>query len=80
MEFSCPKKPNNTFSNFLTSKNLLKLFYAFDKTLLGETGCLSSIYDLLATQASSFLIHFFCDLRDTPCHARGHYSHLSQPL
>ena len=59
MELSCPKKPNKTFSNFLTLKNLIKRFYTFDKTLFGETGGLSSIYYLLATQASSFLIHFF---------------------
>ena len=35
----------------------MKLFYTLDKTLLGETGCLSNLYYLLAAQASSFLIH-----------------------
>ena len=42
--------------NFLVSKNLMKLnfFFPLDKTPLGETGCLSNLYYLLAAQASSF--------------------------
>ena len=43
--------------NFLVSKNLIKTFYTLDKTPLGETGCLSNLYYLLAAQSSSFLIH-----------------------
>ena len=39
MELSSPKK-------------LIKLFYTLNKTLLGETGCLSNLYYLLAPQAS----------------------------
>ena len=39
------------------SKNLIKLFYTLNKTPIGETGCLSSLYYLLAAQAPSFLIH-----------------------
>ena len=39
-------------------KHLIKFFYTLNKTLLGETGCLSNLYYLLAVQASSFLIHF----------------------
>ena len=35
----------------------IKLFYALNKTPLGETGCLSNLYYLLAAQASSSLIH-----------------------
>ena len=35
----------------------VKLFYALNKTPLGETGCLSNLYYLLAVQAFSFLIH-----------------------
>ena len=38
-------------------KNLIKLFYTLNKTPIGETGCLSSLYYLLAAQAPSFLIH-----------------------
>ena len=34
-----------------------KLFYTLNKTPLGETGCLSNLYYLLAAQKSSFLIH-----------------------
>ena len=37
--------------------NLIKLFCTLNKTPLGETGCLSNLYYLLATKASSFLIH-----------------------
>ena len=51
--------------NFLVPKNLIKLFYTLDKTPLGETGCLNNLYYLLAGQASSFLIHFLCELLDT---------------
>ena len=43
--------------NFLALKNLIKLFHTIYKTPLGETGCFSSLYNLLAAQASSFLIH-----------------------
>ena len=43
--------------NFLAQKNLIKLFNTIYKTPLGETGCFSSLYYLLAAQASSFLIH-----------------------
>ena len=32
----------------------LKSFFPLDKTPLGETGCLSNLYYLLAAQASSF--------------------------
>ena len=35
----------------------MKHFYTLNKTPLGETGCLSNLYYLLAFQASSFLIH-----------------------
>ena len=38
-------------------KNLIKLFYTLNKTPLGETGCFSNLYYLLAAQAYSFLIH-----------------------
>ena len=31
-----------------------KLLHALNKTLLGETGCLSKLYYLLAAQAFSF--------------------------
>ena len=34
--------------------NKIKLFYTLNKTPLGETGCLSNIYYLLASQSSSF--------------------------
>ena len=37
-------------------KNLIKDFYALNKNPLGETGCLSNLYYLLAAQVSSFLI------------------------
>ena len=43
--------------NFLDLKNLIKFFYTLNKTPLGETGCSSSLYYLLAAQVSSFLIH-----------------------
>ena len=42
--------------NFLALKNLIKI-YTVSKTPLGETGCLSKLYYLLAAQSSSFLIH-----------------------
>ena len=51
------QKLNKTFLNFLAPKNLKKIFYKLDKTPLGETGCLSNLYFLLAAQGSSFLIH-----------------------
>ena len=38
-------------------KSSIKLFYTFNKTLLGETLYLSSLHYLLAAQASTFLIH-----------------------
>ena len=41
---------------FLALENLIKLFYTLNKILLGETGCLRSLYYLLTAQASSFLI------------------------
>ena len=56
MEHSCPPK-NLIFLNLLAPKNLINLFYTLGKTSLGETGCLSNLYYLLAAQASSFLIH-----------------------
>ena len=37
--------------------SLKKPFYALNKTPLGETGCLSNLYYLLAAQASSFVIY-----------------------
>ena len=40
----------------LAPKNKIKKFYTLNKIPLGETGCLSYIYYLLAAQASSFLI------------------------
>ena len=43
--------------NFLALKDLITLFYTLNKTLLGETECLSNLYYLVATQASNFLIH-----------------------
>ena len=52
MELSSPKNLNKTSSNFLALKSLIKLFYTLDKTPLGETGCLSLLYHLLAAQAS----------------------------
>ena len=36
----------------------VKLFYALNKTPLGETGCLSNLYYLLAAQTFSFLIRY----------------------
>ena len=45
--FLAPKRLHKTFFNFLSPKNLIKLFYTLDKTLLGETGCLSNLYYLL---------------------------------
>ena len=41
----------------LCSTRLNKTFYTLDKTTLGETGWLTSLYYLLAAQVSSFLIH-----------------------
>ena len=41
---------------FLALENLIKLFYTLNKILLGETGCLRSLYYLLTAQTSSFLI------------------------
>ena len=38
-------------------KNLIKLFYALNKTPLEETGYLNSLYYLMVAQASSFVIH-----------------------
>ena len=52
MELSNPKKLNKTL--FIL---LIKLFYTANKTLLGETRCLSNLYYLQAAQASSLLIH-----------------------
>ena len=53
---------NGTFQpKNLIKKNFIKLFYALNKTFfspLGETGCLSNRYYLLADQGSSFLIHY----------------------
>ena len=43
--------------NFLASKNLIKLFYALNKTPLWETGCLNNHYFSLAAQGPNFLIH-----------------------
>ena len=49
-------------------------FYALNKIPLRETGCLSSLYYLLATQESIFLIHSFfgthsVSKRLVPCHS-----------
>ena len=44
-------------------KNLIKLFYILNKTPLGEIECLSSLYYLLAVQASSFLIHLLSQIQ-----------------
>ena len=57
------KKHSNFFLyfrnwNFLAPENLIKLFYALNKTPLQETRCLSNHYFFLASQTSSFLIHF----------------------
>ena len=41
---------------FLSPKNLMKPFYTLNKTPLGETGCSSNLYYLLAAQAPR--IHF----------------------
>ena len=60
------KNKKNTLKKFLIfremdlyspPKKLIKLFYTLNKNPLGETGCSSTIYDLLAAQAYSFLIH-----------------------
>ena len=40
----------------LAPTNEIKKFYTLNKIPLGETGCLSNIYYLLAAQVSSFLI------------------------
>ena len=73
MELPRPKTLNKTFLNFLTSQKIIKLFYTLNKTPLGETGFLSNIYYLSAAQV--FIISFFVTY-GTPCHARGHRSHL----
>ena len=49
-------------------------FYALNKIPLRETGCLSSLYYLLATQESIFLIHSFFGTHAVskplvPCHS-----------
>ena len=53
------KKYSYTSGNgtFFSPNNLIKLFYTFNETPLGETGCLSNLYYLLTAQTSSFLIH-----------------------
>ena len=38
--------------NFLATENSIKLFYTLDITPLGEAGCLSNFYYLLAAQSS----------------------------
>ena len=63
------------FSYILGNGTLQPLFYTLDKTPLGETGCLSSLYYLLAAQALSFSMNFFVTY-GTPCRAWGHYFHL----
>ena len=55
--FLATKKLNETFLNFLASKNFIKLFDTLNKTPVGESGCLRNLY-LLAAKAFSFLIHF----------------------
>ena len=89
--FLATKKLNETFLNFLASKNFIKLFDTLNKTPVGESGCLRSLY-LLAAKAFSFLIHFlwltrhyavpevtiiiwFFVTHGTICNARGHHSH-----
>ena len=52
-----PQKKILTFQEMELSspkRLLIKLFYTLNKTPLGETECSSSIYYLLAAQASSF--------------------------
>ena len=44
---------------------LKKSFSTLNKTRLGQTGCLSNLYYLLATQASSFLIHLLSQTKST---------------
>ena len=59
MKPSClQKKLHKTFLNFLAPRQLNKTFSILTlyKTPLGETGCLSNLYYLLAAQASR--IHF----------------------
>ena len=52
--------------------------YIFNKTPLGESGCLSSLYYLLPTQASSFLIHFFFETESVTPHLVA-YTSLCRP-
>ena len=42
------------------SKKSRKCFYTFDKTPLGETGCLSNLYYLLAARVSSVHLQNCC--------------------
>ena len=56
--FLPPKEMIKLFKTFSPQKTFIKLFYNLNKTPLGETGCSSNLYYLLATQASSFLIHY----------------------
>ena len=53
IELSLPPK---NFLKLSSPQNLIKCFNSLDKTPLGETGCLSNLYYLLAAQA--FRIHF----------------------
>ena len=53
MKLSSPKKRNKAFKNFLVPPKKL------NKTPLGETGCLTSLYHLLVAQTSIFLFYFF---------------------
>ena len=60
--FQAQKLKQNILRKFLIFREIelsshKKLFDTLNKTPLGETGCLSTFYYLLAAQASSFLIH-----------------------
>ena len=52
----------NLFMCLLLLFYTLNFFYSFNKTPLGETGCLSNLYHLLSAQASGFLIHSFSQI------------------
>ena len=49
---SLTSKPSENFFKLSSLKKLNKTFYTLNKTPLGETGCLSKLYYLLAAQAS----------------------------
>ena len=49
---SLTSKPSEKFFKLSSLKKLNKTSYTLNKTPLGETGCLSNLYYLLAAQAS----------------------------